>query len=156
MKILGSLPWSVTCLRTFSILLSYIVYHFTLLRWLERSPCMRCSISDRKFCTKGLYMQVTAAVAQSVRAFTSQAEDWVFETQQWQTYDIKTGSDSSTHSKRAEQVSRVPRDDHYKRIRLGCSTLKNPHYRITTFKFTSLSNIDNGLETRIIPRGSML
>ena len=116
---------------------------------------MRCSISDHKFCTKVLYMQVTAVVAQSVRAFALQAEGWVFETQQWQTYDIKTGSDSSTHSKRSEQVSRVPRDDHYKQMRRGCSMLKNTHYRITTFKFSSLNNIDHGPETRILPRGPM-
>ena len=38
----------------------------------------------------------TAAVAQRVRAFATQAEGWVFESHPRQTQVVKTGSDSST------------------------------------------------------------
>ena len=65
-----------------------------------------------------------AAVAQLVRAFDPQAEVWVFESQQRQTYVVKTGSVSSTAKSSAiEWVSRVLGDEHYKR----CGMLKNSH-----------------------------
>ena len=38
---------------------------------------------------------ICAAVAQCVRAFAPQAEEWVFESQPRQSYVVKTGSDSS-------------------------------------------------------------
>ena len=58
-----------------------------------------------------------AAVAQWVRAFTPQAEDWVFESQPRRTHVVKTGSDSSTDERSALGVSvTVLGDDHYKRI----------------------------------------
>ena len=48
-------------------------------------------------------MKVTAAAAQWVRAFASQAEGWVFESQPRQT--VKTDSDSSTAKRSATGVS---------------------------------------------------
>ena len=47
----------------------------------------------------------TAVVAQSVRAFVSHAEGWVFESQQRQSQVVKTGSDSSTAKRSAVGVS---------------------------------------------------
>ena len=48
---------------------------------------------------------LTAAVAQSVRAFAPQAEGWVFESQTRQTQAVKTGSDSYTAKRSAIGVS---------------------------------------------------
>ena len=45
-------------------------------------------------------IQNAAAVAQWVKAFTPQAEGWVFESHPRQTYVVKTGSDSSTANRR--------------------------------------------------------
>ena len=39
---------------------------------------------------------MAVAVAQSVRAFPSHAECWLFQSKPRQTKDVKTGSDSST------------------------------------------------------------
>ena len=48
---------------------------------------------------------LTAAVAQSVRAFAPQAEGWMFESQTRQTQAVKTGSDSYTAKRSAIGVS---------------------------------------------------
>ena len=45
------------------------------------------------------------AVAHRIRAFAMQAESWVFKSQPWQTYVVKTGSDSSTAKPSAIGVS---------------------------------------------------
>ena len=58
-----------------------------------------------------------AAVAQWARAFASQAEGWMFESQPRQTLVVKTGSDSSTVKRSAIGVSiMVLGDDHHKRM----------------------------------------
>ena len=54
---------------------------------------------------KEIRRERTAAVAQLVRAFASQAEGWVFESQTRQTLVIKTGSDSSIAKRSAICVS---------------------------------------------------
>ena len=51
-------------------------------------------------CLNQFQFLITAAVAQWARAFTQQAEGWVFESQLRQTQVVNTGSDSST-AKRA-------------------------------------------------------
>ena len=55
-------------------------------------------------------------MAQWVRAFAPQAEDWMFEFQPRQTQVVKTGSASSTAKRSALGVSRVLGDDHNKQI----------------------------------------
>ena len=67
---------------------------------------------------KKTHISVTAAVAQSVRVLVQQAVGWVFESQSRHTLVVKTGSDSSTAKQSAIDVSRVPGDDHYKRMSL--------------------------------------
>ena len=60
---------------------------------------------------------MTAAVAQSVRAFASNAKGWVFESQPQQTEVVKEGRDSSTAKRSATGVSvMVLEDDHFKRM----------------------------------------
>ena len=48
---------------------------------------------------------LTTAVVQWARAFTFQAEGWVFESQPQKTEVVKTGSDSSTAKRSATGVS---------------------------------------------------
>ena len=56
-------------------------------------------------------------MVQSIRAFASNAEGWVFESQSRQTYVVKTGSDISTVKRSAIGGSHwVLGDDHYKRM----------------------------------------
>ena len=57
----------------------------------------------------------TAAVEQSIRAFASQAEGLVFESQPRQTQGVEIGNDSSTAKRSATDVS-VFGNDHYKRV----------------------------------------
>ena len=45
---------------------------------------------------KSFIFSLAAWVAQRVKAFTSQEEDWLFESHPRQTYVVKTGSDIST------------------------------------------------------------
>ena len=56
----------------------------------------------------------TAAVEQSVRAFASQAEGLVFESQPRQTQGVEIGSDRSTAKRSATRVKVTGGDDHYK------------------------------------------
>ena len=56
-------------------------------------------------------------MVQWVRAFASQAEGWLFESQPRQTYVINTGNDSSTAKPSSTSVSVIALgDDNYKRI----------------------------------------
>ena len=77
-------------------------------------------------------VKIIAAVGQSVRVFTSQAEGWVFESQPWQTLVVKQVVIARLLNARQQVwVSRVPWDDHYKRwnpvSHSRCGMLKNPH-----------------------------
>ena len=49
-------------------------------------------------------IQITAEVAQSVRAFASHAEGWLFETEPRQTCVVKKSSDSSTAKRSATDM----------------------------------------------------
>ena len=83
-------PWVIFFLRKAS-------QHFT---WGEHGIDEYASNLPLKY----LFNVLTAAVAQSVRAFAPQMEDWVFESKPRQTCH-KTGSDSSTAKRLAIGVS---------------------------------------------------
>ena len=63
------------------------------------------------------YITINALVAQWLRAFVSQAVDWVFESRPRQTLIVKIGCNNSTAKRSAIEGNVTgPRKDHYKRM----------------------------------------
>ena len=80
--------------------------------------------------TSVLFSMDTTRFSRVMRAFTSQAEGWVFKSELRQTLVVKTGNDSTTARRSAIAVS----------VTVGWS-LKNPHFSFLIAQWPWLPSI---------------